>query len=291
MSFNEKQFEKRLRFRRRKNQMFHWLFLLSTLIGIVALLLLIGQVLVDGIGWLNWDFLTHFSSRFPERAGIKSALVGTFWLMIITAPLTLIIGVATAIYLEEYAKNSWYSRLIQVNISNLAGVPSIVYGLLGLTVFVRLLGFGRSLLSGGLTMTLLVLPIIIVAAQEAIKAIPSSQRNASYALGANRWQTVVRVVLPSAMPGIMTGSILSLSRAIGETAPLIVVGAATFVPFLPSSPFDSFTVMPMQIFSWASQPAKEFGNVAAAGIIVLLAMLLGMNAFAIILRNKYQKKQ
>lgn len=276
--------------RKRKNAVFHVLFLASTLIGVVALALLLVDVLMKGLPWLSLDFIQNFSSRFPERAGIKAALVGTLYLMAITAPLTFVIGVATAIYLEEYAKDTWWSRLIQTNIANLAGVPSIVYGLLGLTVFVRVFGFGRSVLSGALTMTLLVLPIIIVAAQEAIRAIPMSLRHASFALGANRWQTIVRVVIPSAMSGIMTGVILSLSRAIGETAPLIVIGAVSFTAFLPESIYDGFTVMPIQIFSWAGLPQAEFQNVAAAGIIVLLVMLLGMNSIAIFLRNKYQKK-
>lgn len=276
--------------RKRKNQWFHLLFFISTLFGIVALALLLLQIVVQGIGWLNWDFLTHFSSRRPSAAGIKAALAGTFWLMAITAPLTFIIGVSTAVYLEEYVKDTWFSRLIQTNIANLAGVPSIVYGLFGLTIFVRVFALGSSILSGALTMTLLVLPIIIVASQEAIKAIPVSQRHASFALGANSWQTIARVVLPSAFPGILTGSILSLSRAIGETAPLIVIGAVAYIAFLPDDLFSSFTVMPIQIYSWASLPQEEFQHVAAAGIIVLLLMLLGMNACAVYLRNKYQKK-
>ncbi|HZG76923.1 MAG TPA: phosphate ABC transporter permease PstA, partial [Paenibacillus sp.] len=206
--------------RKRKNALFHGLFFASTLIGVLALVMLIYQVVSQGIGWLDWDFLTNNSSRRPERSGIYTALIGTIWLMAIVAPLTFVIGVGTAIYLEEYAKDTKLSRFIQTNISNLAGVPSIVYGILGLTIFVRIFAFGQSILSGALTMTLLVLPVIIVAAQEAIKAVPGSLRHASFALGANRWQTIVRVVLPSAMPGILTGSILSLSRAIGETAPL-----------------------------------------------------------------------
>lgn len=276
--------------RKRENSFYHGIFFASTLIGVIALALLLIQVLVQGLPYLNWNFLTSFSSRIPENAGIKAAFVGTIWLMAITAPLTFIIGVATAIYLEEYAKDTWLSRLIQTNIANLAGVPSIVYGLLGLTVFVRVLGFERSILSGALTMTLLVLPVIIVAAQEAIRAIPMNQRHASFALGANRWQTITRVVIPSAFSGILTGVILSLSRAIGETAPLIVIGAVSFTAFLPSSVFESFTVMPIQIYSWAGLPQKEFQHVAAAGIIVLLVMLLGMNSVAIYLRNKYQKK-
>lgn len=276
--------------RKSKNKRFHQLFFASTCFGIVALALLLIQILYQGLGWLDWDFLTNYSSRLPDRAGILAAFVGTLWLMAITAPLTFIIGVATAIYLEEYAKDTLFSRIIQTNIANLAGVPSIMYGLLGLTVFVRLLHLERSILSGALTMTLLVLPIIIVSSQEAIKTVPQSLRNASFALGANRWQTITRVVLPTALPGILTGSILSLSRAIGETAPLIVVGAVAYVAFLPQSPMDTFTAMPIQIFNWASQPQAEFQNVAAAGIILLLIMLLSMNAFAIYLRNKYQRK-
>lgn len=276
--------------RKRKNRIFQTLFLMSTFFGVIALALLLIQVLRQGIGWLDWDFLTNFSSRIPENSGFKAAIFGTLWLMAITAPLTFIIGVATAIYLEEYARDTKLSRIIQTNISNLAGVPSIVFGLLGLTIFVRLLGFGNSVLSGGLTMTLLVLPIIIVASQEAIKAVPMSLRHASFAMGANRWQTVLRVVLPSAFPGIMTGTILSMSRAIGETAPLIVIGAVGYIAFTPENFFSQFTVMPIQIYGWASLPKAEFQNVAAAGIMVLLIALLGMNALAIFLRNRYQKK-
>ena len=276
--------------RKRKNAVFHGLFFASTLIGVIALVMLIYQVVSQGIGWLNWDFLTNNSSRRPERSGIYTALIGTLWLMAIVAPLTFIIGVGTAIYLEEYAKDTKLSRIIQTNIANLAGVPSIVYGILGLTIFVRIFAFGQSILSGALTMTLLVLPVIIVAAQEAIKAVPGSLRHASFALGANRWQTIVRVVLPSAMPGILTGSILSLSRAIGETAPLIVVGAAAFIVRPPEHLLSQFTVLPIQIYTWSSQPQAEFQNIAAAAILVLLIILLGMNAAAIILRNKFQKR-
>jgi phosphate transport system permease protein len=282
--------EIRIARRKRMNSIFYGLFLSSTLVGVLALVMLMYQILSQGLGWLDWQFLTDNSSRRPERSGIYTALIGTFWLMAITAPLTFIIGVASAIYLEEYAKDTRLSRIIQTNISNLAGVPSIVYGILGLTIFVRVFGLGQSILSGALTMTLLVLPIIIVAAQEAIKAVPGSLRNASFALGATRWQTIVRVVFPSAFPGIMTGAILSLSRAIGETAPLIVVGAAAFIIRPPENMFSQFTAMPIQIYTWSSQPQAEFQNIAAAAIIVLLVMLLGMNAIAILLRNKYQKK-
>jgi len=282
--------EIRIANRKRMNAVFHGLFLSSTLIGVLALVMLLYQVLAQGLGWLDWDFLTSNSSRRPERAGIYTALLGTLWMMAITAPLTFVIGVATAIYLEEYAKDTRMSRLIQTNISNLAGVPSIVYGILGLTIFVRTFAFDQSILSGALTMTLLVLPIIIVASQEAIKAVPGSLRQASFALGANRWQTIMRVVLPSSMPGILTGSILSLSRAIGETAPLIVVGAAAFIIRPPESLFSQFTVLPIQIYTWASQPKAEFQNISAAAILVLLIILLGMNALAIILRNRFQKR-
>lgn len=276
--------------RKRLNQLFHTLFWMSTLFGVIALALLLFQILRQGIGWLDWEFLTNFSSRIPENAGFKAAIFGTLWLMSLTAPLTFIIGVATAIYLEEYARDTKISRLIQTNIANLAGVPSIVFGLLGLTIFVRLFGFGNSILSGALTMTLLVLPIIIVASQEAIKAVPMSLRHASFALGANRWQTVVRVVLPSAFPGILTGTILSMSRAIGETAPLIVIGAVGYIAFVPDNWLSQFTVMPIQIYGWASLPQAAFQNVAAAGIMVLLLALLTMNSIAIYLRNRYRKK-
>ena len=273
------------------NSLAHLIFLLSTTIGIITLVILLVQIFSQGSAWFSAEFFTNFSSRFPEKAGIKAAFFGTLYLMLIVGPLGFIIGVATAIYLEEYAKETWFSRVVQINISNLAGVPSIVYGLLGLTIFVRVFGFERSLLSGALTLTLLALPVIIVSAQEALKAIPNSLRNASLALGGNTWQTIVKVVLPAAMPGILTGSILSLSRAIGETAPLIVIGAASYIAFVPNSIFSDFTAMPIQIYSWAGRPEAEFSGLAAAGIIVLLAMLLSMNFLAIYLRNKYQRKR
>lgn len=281
---------KRIQQRKNRNRIFKGIFLASTLVGVVALAVLLIDILIKGAGWLTWDFITGTSSRIPEKNGIWPALIGTLWLMMITAPLTFIIGVATAIYLEEYAKDNWFSRFVQMNISNLAGVPSIVYGLLGLTVFVRVMHFGNSILSGALTLTLLILPILIVSAQEAIRAVPVSQRQASYALGANKWQTVTKVVLPSALPGILTGSILALSRAIGETAPIIAIGAVSFTRAIPQGLLDSFTALPIQIFSWSGMPNPKFENAAAAGIIVLLIVLLGMNAIAILLRNKYQKR-
>ena len=281
---------RRLAARKRKNAFFHALFLLSAAAGAAALAALLFQVPSQGLSWLDGDFLTQSASRRPERSGIRAALLGTLWLMAVAAPLTFLIGTATAIYLEEYARDSGISRFIQTNIANLAGVPSIVYGILGLTIFVRVFGFGQSVLSGALTLTLLVLPIMIVAVQEAIRAVPGGLRRASYALGANRWQTIVRVVLPSALPGILTGAILSLSRSIGETAPLIVVGAAAFIIRPPEHLLSPFTALPIQIYTWSSQPQEDFRHAAAAAIIVLLVLLLCMNAAAIVLRDKFQKR-
>jgi phosphate transport system permease protein len=269
---------------------FHYLFLASTLVGLVMLALLLYDVLRDGLPWLSWDFLNSFPSRKPEQAGVKSALWGSIWMIILTALAAVPLGVASAIYLEEYAPKNRLSKLIEINISNLAGVPSIVYGILGLALFVRAMQLERSLLSGSLTMALLILPIIIISTQEAIRAIPNSIREASYALGATKWQTVRSQVLPVALPGILTGNILALSRAMGETAPLIMIGALTFIAFTPESIFDPFTVLPIQIFNWVSRPKEEFRLIAAAAIMVLLALLLTMNAAAIIIRNKYQKR-
>ncbi|MEJ8548193.1 phosphate ABC transporter permease PstA [Brevibacillus borstelensis] len=265
-------------------------FLLATLLGVAALGILLYRILSDGLGWLDWQFITSFASRFPEKAGILSALFGSLWIIGITAPVAFILGIGTALYLEEYAKKGWLTNLIQVNINNLAGVPSIVFGILGLGLFVEGFLFGRTILSGALTMALLVLPIIVVASQEAIRSVPQHLRNASYALGASKWQTIRGVVIPAAFPSILTGFILALSRAIGETAPLIVVGAVTFIAFVPSSPLDQFTVLPIQIYSWTSKPQDEFRAIAAAGIIVLLIVLFTLNATAVYLRNKYQKR-
>lgn len=265
------------------------LFLASTLVGLVMLALLLFDVLRDGLPWLSFEFLNNFPSRKPEQAGVKSALWGTIWMLMLTAFASVPLGVASAIYLEEYAPKNRLTKIIEINISNLAGVPSIVYGILGLALFVRAFQLERSLLSGSLTMALLILPIIIISSQEAIRAIPNSIREASYAMGATKWQTVRNQVLPVALPGILTGNILALSRAIGETAPLIMIGALTFIAFTPESIFDPFTVLPIQIFNWVSRPKEEFRFIAAAGIIVLLALLLTMNAAAIVIRNKYQK--
>ncbi len=262
----------------------------ATLVGVVALVVLLADVASDGLPWLDAQFLTSFASRFPERAGIRAALFGSVWILALTAVFSFPLAVGAAIYLEEYAPRNWVTRLIQTNIANLAGVPSIVYGILGLALFVRTLGFDRSVLSGALTLTILILPIIILAAQEAIRAVPDSIRQAAYGLGATRWQVVRLQVLPVALPGILTGTILALSRAVGETAPLIMVGAVGFLAFTPSSVFDPFTVLPLQIYAWVSRPQAEFQGLAAAGILVLLAVLLTMNALAIILRNRYERR-
>lgn len=275
--------------RRKVDLVLHILFLVATSIGIIALMALLIQIMMDGLSRLNLELFTNYPSRMAAKAGMKSAIVGSIYMVLIMAPISFILGVGAAIYLEEYAKKNKLTRLIQLNISTLAGVPSIVYGILGLTLFVRGLALERSLLSGALTMTLLVLPIIIVSAQEAIRAVPRARRDASFALGATKWQTVSRSVLPSSISSILTGVILALSRAIGETAPLVMIGALTFVAFLPESIMDQFTVIPIQIFNWVSRPQLAFHELAAAGIIVLLAMLILMNISAVILRNKYQK--
>ncbi|MBB6175290.1 phosphate transport system permease protein [Anoxybacillus tengchongensis] len=273
-----------------RNNVLKFLFFLATLFGLIVLVVLLYRILTQAIGWLNLDFLNNFPSRRPENAGIKAGLVGSLWLMVIVAPVSLILGVGTAIYLEEYAKKNRFTDFIQTNISNLAGVPSIVFGLLGLTIFVRELNLGRSILAAGLTMSLLVLPVIVVAAQEAIRAVPNQLREASYGMGATKWQTIYRIVLPASIPGILTGSILALSRAIGETAPLVVLGIPTFLAYLPRGILDTFTVMPMQIYNWTSRPQADFQNVAAAGIVVLLVVLIFMNSIAIFIRNKFQKR-
>jgi phosphate transport system permease protein len=293
----------------------------STWACLVVLIVLLGSLLWKGAGVLNWGFLTHFQSALPARAGIKAGLWGSLWLTLFTAFFSVPVGVGAAVYLEEYAKSTWLTRFIQLNIANLAGVPSIVYGMLGLTVFVRMFGlfgtwpsepiphlpFGRKLISGALTLSLLILPVVIIAAQEALRSIPAGLRHASYALGATHWQTIRYQVLPAALPGIMTGVILALSRAAGEAAPLIMIGAVTYVPFAPGNidsvvdlvtsphslikvPFDIFTAMPLVIYNWASRPEPAFQRLAAGGIVVLLAVLLLMNTCAILIRHHFQKR-
>ncbi|MDO6655102.1 phosphate ABC transporter permease PstA [Anaerobacillus sp. 1_MG-2023] len=280
----------RMQTRLTQNKILKGIFFGATMFALVVLVILLYRIFTQGIGYLDLQFFQNFASRFPEKAGIKAAFFGSLWLMTVIAPVSLILGVGTAIYLEEYAKKNKFTTFIQINISNLAGVPSIVFGLLGLTVFVRMLEMGRSVLAGGLTMSLLILPIIVVAAQEAVRSVPKELREASYAMGATKWQTIKKVVLPAAIPGILTGGILALSRAIGETAPLLMIGALTFVAYLPENLLSGFTVMPIQIFNWTSRPQTEFHDVAAAGIIVLLAMLLIMNSIAVLIRNKFSKR-
>jgi phosphate transport system permease protein len=256
--------------------------------------------------WIDWDFLSDSMSSIPANAGIRTALLGSLWIILVTLVVAVPVGIGASIYLEEYAGDNWLNRIIQTNINNLAGVPSIVYGILGLAVFVRVLApitsgafltgadvdspNGRTILSAGITLALLILPIIIISGQEAIRAVPNSLRQASYGLGATQWQTIWNHVLPNAIPGILTGTILAMSRALGETAPLIVVGAATFLPNNPDGPFSSFTALPIVIFDWTSRPQDQYRDIAAAGIIVLLVVLLSMNATAILLRNRFSKK-
>jgi len=265
----------------------------ATFIAIAVLAWLILSILIDGLGSLDWQFVTSFPSRKFEKAGILPALQGTILLMMVVASCSFPLGVGAAVYLEEFGTDSWFSRIVEVNIGNLAGVPSIIYGLLGLTVFVRLLEpvtQGATILSGGLTLTLVILPVVIVATREALRAVPDSVRLAGFALGANRWQVVWSHVLPAAIPGILTGMILALSRAIGDTAPLLVAGAAAFIPFSPDGLLSRYTALPIQIYNWASRPQQEFHGLAASGIIVLMAALLIMNATAILLRNKFQNR-
>ncbi|MCJ1908806.1 phosphate ABC transporter permease PstA [Planococcus ruber] len=281
---------KRMGGRKIVNYLFKGLFMLATTIALLALAILLYRIVTQGAGNLSWEFLNNFASRFPEKAGIKAALIGSLWLMAVVAPTSIILGVGSAIYLEEYAKKNRMTAFIRTNISNLAGVPSVVFGLLGLTIFVRALSLGNSVLAAGFTMSLLILPVIIVAAQEAIRAVPNELRDASLGMGATKWQTIVRIILPAAIPGILTGSILALSRAIGETAPLIVIGVPVIIQFLPSGVMDTFTALPMQIYDWSSRPQQEFQAVAAAGIIVLMAVLLTMNSIAALIRNKFQKR-
>ena len=281
------------RFRRRRafySQAFAAVCMLATVLCVLVLAALLGSILYRGMPWLSAKLLAGYPSRHPQEAGILPALVSSTWLIALTALISVPIGVGAAIYLEEYAKSSRWRDLVQLNIANLAGVPSIVYGILGLGLFVRTLALQRSILAGALTLTLVVLPIIILAAQEALRAVPSTIRHASYALGATRWQTVRYQVVPAALPGIMTGVILAISRALGEAAPLVVVGAATYITFLPKTWMDEFSALPVQIFDWASRPQREFHHVAAAAIVVLLTVLILLNATAVYVRYRYGKR-
>jgi len=276
--------------RKKTDYIFRALAKVLTWSSLFVLAILLYHVSITGIDKLSFDFLDRFPSRFPAKAGIKSALHGSIWMLVLVTIISVPVGVATAIYLEEYGKKNRLNRFIEINISNLAGVPSIVYGILGLAIFVRFFQFDRSVLAGSFTMSLLILPVIIISSREAIRAVPTTIRLGAYAVGATKFQTIRHHVLPIATPGILTGVILSMSRAIGETAPLIMIGALTYVAFVPESVMDPFTTLPIQIFNWASRPQAAFHEVAAAGIIILLIVLLFMNAVAIFLRNYTNKK-
>lgn len=284
--------EQRITLRNRRNKMAEYFFSMIIVFILFILGLLLYETISTSIGWLDMDFLMGRLSIRPERAGIKSVIIGSAMLMVVVAPVTLLAGVATAIFLEEYAKKGRLNTLISVNISNLAGVPSVIFGLLGLTVFGRMFGLGSSILAGGLTLSLLVLPNVVVSSQEAIKAVPNYLREASYGLGATKWTTIRKVVLPSAIPGIMTGSILALSRAIGETAPLVVLGIPTLILKTPNSFMDDFTALPIQIYYWTLDTVltPEYANLAAATIVVLLTVLFILNSAAVIIRNKFQRR-
>jgi phosphate transport system permease protein len=295
---SEQRFQSSLSSRYRLERLFSTVALIATLVGLVVLAVLLADILIDGLPRLSWDFITSFPSRRAARAGVLSPLVGTLWLLTITALVAIPIGVGAGIFLEEFAAETTLAKIIEVNIGNLAAVPSIIYGLLALQVFVRIMEpitGGRSVLAGGLTLSLLILPIIIVSTREALRSVPSSIRQAGYALGTTRWQVVRDHVLPIAFPSILTGTILALSRAIGETASLITIGALTFIAFLPplvpitEGLRSPFTVLPIQTYNWISRPQPEFHNNAAAAIIVLLVVLLSMNATAIYLRNRSQQ--
>ena len=282
-------FEPALDRRRRSGTIFYGACLVAIGVLLIALLMLLFDILSRGIPWLDTDFLTGVPSRRPERAGILPAIVGSLEIAVIVALTAFPIGVASAIYLAEYAKAGWISRFLETNISNLAGVPSIIYGILGLALFVRILGFGPTVLAAGLTLSLLILPIVIIASIEAMKAVPHAQREGAYALGATRWQMVRGAVLPAAAPGIMTGVILSMARAIGEAAPLILIGAFTFVTFLPNPISGGYTVLPIQVFGWILRPQADFQGIAAASIIVILALMLVLNLLALLVRARLSR--
>jgi phosphate transport system permease protein len=275
--------------RKLEDKLLMWLGVIFAYMALGVLAVLVIDVFLDALPRLNIRFLTSYPSRIAENSGILPALVGSLWVGSLTALISFPLGVLTGVYMEEYAKRNIFTEILDINISNLAGVPSIIYGLLGLEVFVRFMGLGRSIISGALTLSLLVLPIIVISTREAIRTVPESIREASYALGATKWQTVFYQVLPAAMPGILTGFILAISRALGESAPLITIGALTFIAFLPESILDPFTVLPIQIFNWVSRPQREFASNAAAGIIVLLILVFSLNFIAIYLRAKYER--
>lgn len=275
---------------RLKDSAFKYFALACTCVGLLFLAVLLIDIFSKGFSRIDFDFLTNLPSRIPARAGIYTALLGMIWVLVLTVLISFPIGIGAGIYLEEYGKRNRFARIVEINISNLAGVPSIIYGILGLELFGRLMGLGNSLLAGSLTLSLLIMPIIIVSTREAIKAVPNSLREASYGLGASKWQTTWRVVLPSSFGSILTGLILAISRAIGETAPLIVVGALVYVPFAPTGPMDEFTVLTIQIFNWVTRPQQGFVINAAAAIIILLTFTFIMNGIAVYLRSRFNKK-
>jgi phosphate transport system permease protein len=275
---------------RLKDKAFHAFGIFCTFIGLVVLAIFLFDIILEGARRIDWDFLSSLPSRRASRAGILTAWVGTLWILVLTTIIAFPLGVAAGVYLEEYARKTKMANFLEINIANLAGVPSIIYGLLGLEIFVRQMRLGSSLLAGALTLSLLILPIIIVTTREAIKAVPRSIRDGSFALGASKWQTVWNQVLPASFGGILTGIILALSRAVGEAAPLIVIGALAYVPFMPSTPLDEFTVLPIQIFNWTSRPQEAFLTNAAAAIIVLLVITFLLNGIAVYLRNRQQRR-
>ena len=276
--------------RKQADLLFQLVSLATLVIALGALGALVWDLLSDGASRLSWQFLTNIASRNADEAGVYHALMGSIWVIALTGLLALPTGVAAAIYLEEYGTRSRVARFIELNIANLAAVPSIIYGLLGLGLFVRLMGMGQSVLAGAATLALLALPVVILSTREALRTVPSSIREGSYALGATKWQTIWNQVLPMALPGVLTGLILALSRAIGETAPLITIGALTYIPFAPDSVWSPFTVLPIQVFNWVSRPQSAFKENAAAGILVLMALLLAMNAIAVFLRDRLQRQ-
>ena len=276
--------------RKQADLLFQLISLLTLILALAALATLVFDIFSDGASRLSWAFLNNIASRHAEEAGVYHALMGSIWVIALTAALALPVGVAAAIYLEEYGTRSKVARFIELNIANLAAVPSIIYGLLGLGLFVRLMGMGQSVMAGAATLALLALPVVILSTREALRTVPSSIREGSYALGATKWQTIWNQVLPMALPGVLTGLILALSRAIGETAPLITIGALTYIPFAPDSVWSKFTVLPIQVFNWVSRPQAEFHTNAAAAILVLLALLLSMNAIAIVVRDRFQRQ-
>ena len=286
MQAEKRNFKKRDRI----DNIVNYLLFFSIVIAFATLAALIFDILSDGLDWFDWQFFNSYPSRKPEIAGIKAAFYGTVWVMSITALLSIPIGISTALYLEMFADDSRFNRFIKINISNLAGVPSIIYGIIGMAIFVEFFQMGRVILAGALTMTLLILPIIIIASQEAIKQVPGYYMDAALALGSTKWQAVVKIILPQSIPGIVSGFILAMSRAIGESAPMIAISALVYITFLPEGPMDRFTVMPIQIYNWISQPQDGFRGLAAAGIILLLIMLLSLNSLAIFLRDYFQRR-